>query len=139
MNRNILLAALAVPMVLTVDVAAARGTKPVKTGMVIRGQTLPPPVGAPGTSTGMPCDFSGDPVDAHGRLTDSSVNCGPGGTLPQNIVGLPVRFNAYCVIKAPVKSARLIQAPIQGDAKHCDLSGITPKDAMGQFKGAVWR
>jgi hypothetical protein len=139
MNRSILIAALAVPMVLTVDVAAARGTKPVKTGAVIRGITLPPPVGAPGTSTGMPCDFSGDPVDPNGRLTDSSVNCGPGGTLQQNIVGLPARFNAYCAIKAPVKSARLIQAPIPGDPNHCDLSGITPKDAMGQFKGAVWR
>lgn len=139
MNKSMLMAAMAVSMLLTADVAAARGAKPVKTGAVIRGLSLPPPVGAPGSSTGSTCDFSGDPVDQNGRLTDSSVNCGSDGTLQQNIVGLPSRFNAYCAIRAPVKSARLIRAPIPDDPNHCDLSGITPKDATRQFKGAVWR
>jgi hypothetical protein len=139
MKRRILLAVIAVPIILTVGNADAKGVKPVTSGAVIRGVTLPPPASGTGTSTGKTCDFSGDPVDQHGRLEGSSVNCAPGGTLPQNLVGLPARFNAYCVITAPVKSARLIQSPIPGDDNHCDLSGITPKDATRQFKGAVWR
>lgn len=114
------------------------GTTPVTTGKVIRGVTLPGG-GIPGQPTGKTCDFSGEAVNQHGQMTGASVNCGPGGTLQQNLVGLPARFNAYCVIDAPVKSARLIQAPVPGNAHHCDLSGITPKDATSQFKGSVWR
>jgi hypothetical protein len=133
---------LSIALALIAGVAAAEGTKPVTTGKVIRGLTLPPPPGAPGTPTGTTCDYSNentDPVDQNGTLTGSSVNCGPDGTLAQNLVGLPARFNAYCVIDAPVKSGRLIQASLPGDANHCDLSGIKPKDATGQFNGAVWR
>jgi hypothetical protein len=139
MNKSIVLATLVIPMVLAVGAATARGTKPVKTGAVIRGITLSPPVGASGTPAAATCSFSGDPVDQNGRLTGSSVNCGPSGTLPQNLLGLPARFNAYCAVNAPMKSARLIEAPIPDDPQHCDLSGITPKDATRQFKGAVWR
>jgi len=138
MKRTILLAALAAPMVLAGGLAAAQGTKPVKSGAVIRGLTLPG-AGVPGTSAGATCKFSNDPVGPHGRLTEASVNCGPGGTVQQNILGLPAYFNAYCAINAPVKGARLIQATIPGNANHCDLSGITPADATKQFKGAVWR
>jgi hypothetical protein len=138
MKRIFLLAALTVPMALTGGIAAAQGTKPVTTGAVIRGVTLPG-AGTPGSKAAATCDFSGEEVNQAGRMTGASVNCGPGGTTQQNIVGLPPRFNAYCVINAPVSGARLIQAPIPDDAKHCDLSGITPKDATGQFKGAIWR
>ena len=114
--------------------------KDVTSGAVIRGVTLPPPVGAPGTQTGKVCDFSGEEVNQAGKMTGASVNCQQGGTDAQVLAGLPARFNAYCVIRsAPVPSAKLIEAPIPGDANHCDLSGITPKDATGQFKGAVWR
>jgi hypothetical protein len=101
MRRAFFLTAMVAPLALTSDLAAAQGTKPVTTGKVIRGLTLPPPPGAPGTSTGTTCDFSGDPVDQNGRLTGSSVNCKPDGTLPQTLAGLPARFNAYCVIDAP--------------------------------------
>lgn len=111
----------------------------VTTGKVIRGVTLPGPAGPAGTSTGKTCDFSGEEVNQSGNMTGASVNCRANGTLPQVLVGLPVRFNAYCAITAPVKSARLITAPVPGNANHCDLSGITPKDATGQFGGAVWR
>ncbi len=145
MRRIFLLAALMAPMLLTGGFAAAQGTKPVKSGAVIRGLTLPG-VGVPGTSTGTTCNFSGEEVNQAGQMTGASVNCGPDGTLQQNIVGLPLFLNAYCVTKAPLKgAARLIQAPVPpspgnpGNANHCDLSGITPKDATGQFKGAVWR
>jgi hypothetical protein len=72
-------------------------------------------------------------------MTGASVNCRPGGNLATTLPGLPGRFDAYCIINAPVKSARVIQAPMPDNANHCDLSGITPKDATGQFKGAVWR
>jgi hypothetical protein len=72
-------------------------------------------------------------------MTGASVNCGPGGSIQQNIVGLPARFNAYCAISSPPKGGRLIEAPLPDDARHCDLSGITPKDATGRFGGAVWR
>ena len=140
MKRIIVLAVLTAPMALTGGIAAAQGTKPVTSGAVIRGLTLPGPPGVPGTSARATCKFSNDPVGQDGRLTDSSVNCGPGGTVQQNLVGLPAYFNAYCAINAPVKGARLIQAPIPGsNDKHCDLSGITPADATKQFKGAVWR
>ncbi|MDL2410736.1 protein rhiC [Rhizobium calliandrae] len=118
---------------------AKAGVKPVETGVVIRGVTLPGPIGAPGTSTGKTCEFSGEPVDPSGRMEGASVNCRPNGNLGNTLPGLPARFNAYCMIKAPVKSARLIQAPRSENANHCDLSGITRKDATGQFGGAVWR
>jgi hypothetical protein len=139
MKRIFLLAALTAPMVLTAGIAAAQGTKPVKSGAVIRGLTLPG-VGVPGTSTGTTCDFSGEDVNQAGQMTGASVNCRPGGTTQQNIIGLPLFLNAYCVTNAPLKgAARLIQAPVPGNANHCDLSAITPKDATGQFKGAIWR
>lgn len=139
MKRIILLAVLTAPMVLGGDLAAAQGTKPVKSGAVIRGLILPGPPGPPGTSAQATCKFSNDPVGPHGRLTEASVNCGPGGTVQQNLLGLPGNFNAYCAINAPVSGARLIQASISGNANHCDLSGITPKEATKLFKGAVWR
>ncbi|WP_261331488.1 hypothetical protein [Rhizobium leguminosarum] len=109
--------------------------KPVETGVVIRGVTLAGPVGNPGTSTGKTCDFSGEPVDPSGRLEGASVNCRPNGTRANTSPRLPARFNAYCMINAPVKRARLIQAARPENANHCDLSGITPKDATGQFGG----
>jgi hypothetical protein len=139
MKRNILLAALTVPLVLMAVSADAQGTKPVKTGVVIRGVTLSMPAGGPGTPAGATCDFSNDPVGQHGRLEGSSVNCAPGGTLQGTLFGLPGRFNAYCVVHAPVTGARLIESPIPDDPNHCDLSGITPKSATRQFKGARWR
>lgn len=113
--------------------------KPVITGVVIRGVTLPLPVGAPGTQSGKQCDFSGEDVGQNGRMTGASVNCRTGGNIGNTLPGLPARFNAYCIMNAPVKSARLIKAPVPGNANHCDLSGITPKDATGQFKGAIWK
>lgn len=139
------LAAFALTFTLTQGAAAEEhqkgkvAAKPVETGVVIRGVTLAGPVGNPGTSTGKTCDFSGEPVDPSGRLEGASVNCRPSGNRANTLPGLPARFNAYCVINAPVKSARLIQAARPDNANHCDLSGITPKDATGQFGGAVWR
>lgn len=115
------------------------GVTPVETGVVVRGVTLAGPVGAPGTSTGKTCDFSGEPVNPSGRMEGASVNCKPNGSLANTLPGLPARFNAYCVIKAPVKSARVLQASVPDNPNHCDLSGITPKDATSQFGGAVWR
>jgi hypothetical protein len=110
----------------------------VTTGKVVRGVTLAGGGGA-GTSTGKTCDFGGEDVDQGGKMTGASVNCRADGTLQQVLPGLPTRFNAYCVINAPVKSARMITASVPGNANHCDLSGITPKDATGQFGGSVWR
>lgn len=118
---------------------AATGVTPVTTGVVIRGLEMGPPYGVAGTKTGTTCDFSKEPVDQNGNLEDASVNCLPGGNLANTIVGLPDRFKAYCVINAPVKSARLIQSPVEGNDNHCSLSGIKIKDATGQFGGAVWR
>ena len=115
----------------------------VTTGKVIRGLVLPVPVPppVPGTPTGKVCDFSNEQVTQPGRLTGASVNCKQGETNTMNVLmGLPAYFTAYCVINAPVKSARLITAPIPNvNDNHCDLSGITPNDAKGQFGGAVWR
>jgi hypothetical protein len=111
----------------------------VTTGKVIRGVTLPGPVGATGTSTGVTCDFSGEDVDQNKKIEDASVNCKQGGTDTQVLRGLPQRFNAYCIIDAPVRSGRLITAPMSGNDQHCSLSGITITDATQQFGGAVWR
>lgn len=115
------------------------GIKPVTSGSVIRGLTLGGTRGAPGSPTGRSCDFGQESIGPDGRMLGASVNCRPGGDRANTIVGLPVRFDAYCAIDAPVKSARLIQAPQPDNNNHCDLSGITPKDATGQFQGAVWR
>ncbi|TQX84480.1 MULTISPECIES: protein rhiC [Rhizobium] len=118
---------------------ATAGVTPVETGVVIRGVTLTGPKGQPGSSTGKTCDFSGEAVNQSGRMEGASVNCKPNGNFATTLPGLPQRFDAYCVIKAPVKSARLLQAPVPDNPNHCDLSGITPKDATAQFGGAVWR
>ncbi|MGZ4989472.1 MAG: hypothetical protein ACXWFX_01310 [Methylobacter sp.] len=117
----------------------AEGVTPVTTGAVVRGVNAPGPVGAPGTSAGKTCDFSREEVNQAGNMTGASVNCQANGTTAQVLVGLPATFNAYCFTKAPPKSARLLKDPVSGNANHCDLSGITPKDATGQFGGAVWR
>jgi hypothetical protein len=123
--------------------AFADGAKPVTTGKLIRGVTLavpPGPAPVAGQSTGKPCDFTKEEVNPTGQITGASVNCLPGGTAAQVLEGLPPRFNAYCVIDASaLKSARVLQAAVPDNANHCDLSGIKPADAAGQFKGAVWR
>ena len=119
--------------------AALVGVKPVETGVVIRGLTINGRVGTKGTPTYTTCSFVDEPVGQRGRMKGASVNCRPDGNLHDTLPGLPARFNAYCVIDAPVKSGRLIQAEVPDNANHCDLSGITPKDAEGQFGGAVWR
>lgn len=122
--------------------AQADGAKPVNSGPVVRGVDLGPrPATAnPGDPTGKSCDFSKENVNQAGQMTGASVNCSPDGTVPPLVVNLPARFTAYCVVRsAPVKSARLIQASVPSNATHCDLSGITPKDATQQFGGAVWR
>ncbi|MGB3313955.1 MAG: hypothetical protein WBB85_06050 [Albidovulum sp.] len=119
--------------------AVMDGVTPVTTGVVIRGVTIGGPAGAAGTTTGTTCSFGREEVDINGRILGASVNCRPGGNLANTLQGLPLRFDAYCVINAPVKSARLIEADVPDNPNHCDLSGITPKDAEGQFKGAVWR
>lgn len=140
MKQIFLLTALMAPMVLTGGLASAQGTKPVKSGTVVRAVALAGPAGASGTPALATCDFSRDPVDGTGHLSGSSVNCGPYTTQQKiNDLPLPAHFNAYCITSAPPKGARLIQASIPGNASHCDLSGITPKDAKAQFGGAKWR
>lgn len=132
----------AVALLLCAGAAQADGTKPVTGGPVVRGVTiLPRPAGAnTGDSTGKTCDFSKEDVDQSGYMIGASVNCGADATVTALVADLPARFNAYCVVRsAPVKSARLIPAPLSGNDTHCDLSGIKPKDATGQFGGAVWR
>lgn len=124
--------------------ALADGKDPVTTGAVIRGVTLPGPAGAKGTDTGSRCNFDSEETDSRGKMTGASVNCKAGGTEKNVLAGLPSRFNAYCVLTAPVKGARLIPDPETkkgggGNKNHCDLSGITPQDAQGQFGRAVWR
>lgn len=132
--------ALALALALASLTVSAAATAQVTTGKVIRGLTLSGPAGVPDTPTGTTCDFSGEDVDQANKMTGASVNCKPGSsTKAQVIPGLPARFNAYCMIDAPVKSARVIQAGIPGNTNHCDLSGITPKDATNQFGGALWR
>lgn len=121
------------------EVSALNTVTPVKTGVVIRGVTVGGPAGASGTKTGTVCNFSQEEVGIDGRMLGASVNCRPNSDLAQTLPGLPARFDAYCVMNAPVKSARVIQADVPGNPNHCDLSGITPKDATGQFKGAIWR
>ena len=133
------LAGVMTQQVLADDKSLWGGVKPVTTGVVIRGVTIGGPAGAAGTKTGQVCSFGTEEVGIHGRMLGASVNCRPDGNLANTLQGLPPRFDAYCVIKAPVKSARLIEADVPGNPNHCDLSGITPKDATGQFKGSVWR
>ncbi len=138
--KRILLTALTASMLLAHGSAGAQGTKAVTSGFVIRGLT----VGGGGTTgtpigNGRTCDFSRDPVSQTGHLEGSSVNCAPNGTLQGTMFGLAANFTAYCAMKAPVRGARLIQAPLPDNPNHCDLSGITPKDATQQFKGAYWK
>jgi hypothetical protein len=133
------LAGMATQQAMAEDAGLMAGVTPVTTGVVIRGVTIGGPAGAQGTPTGEVCSFGTEEVDINGRMLGASVNCRPNGNLANTLQGLPPRFDAYCVINAPVKSARLIEADVPGNPNHCDLSGITPKDATGQFKGSVWR
>lgn len=117
--------------------AAAGPVKPVTTGKVVRGVTLPGPPGPAGTSTGKQCDFSGESVSQTGHLEDASVNCGS-----DDVAGLvrtlPARFNAYCVADVSRLGGRLIKAELPDNRNHCSLSAITPKDATQKFGGALW-
>jgi len=119
--------------------SAAAG--PVTTGVVLRGVTPDPslPVGLPGTPVGITCDFSNEDVDQHGRMEGASVQCKAKGDTKKTIKGLPARFTAYCEVEAKRLGGRLITAPVKDNKNHCDLSGITPKDATQEFGGAVWR
>jgi hypothetical protein len=85
------------------------------------------------------CSFGTEEVDINGRMLGASVNCRPNGNLANTLQGLPPRFDAYCVINAPVKSARLIEADVPGNPKPLRSLRHHPKDATGQFKGSVWR
>jgi hypothetical protein len=117
--------------------ATAGPVKPVTTGKVVRGVTLPGPPGPPGTSTGRQCDFSGESVSQTGHLEDASVNCGSDNVAA--LVGtLPARFNAHCVADVSRLGGRLIPAPLPGNRYHCSLSALTPRDATQKFGGAVW-
>lgn len=123
--------------------AQAGDGQTVSTGPVIRGIT----VGGGGTPgqklDGIDCaNFQDEEVDSSGRMNEASVQCRPGGTEGNTLIGLPPRFDAYCIIAdvAKLKGGQLIQAPIPDKNKnHCLLSGITPKDAQKQFRGAKWR
>lgn len=153
MNRKILLAAAAVAALAsackdspkgapTPDTGQASGadagTKPVTTGVVVRGLELKA-TGSPGTPTGRDCDFSKEEVGPTGHMTGASVQCLAGGKLPEVLASLPSRFDAYCSVEASRLKGRLIPAPIPGNDEHCDLSAITPKDAQAAFGGARWR
>ncbi|SJM94507.1 hypothetical protein CRENPOLYSF2_4010001 [Crenothrix polyspora] len=116
----------------------ADGVVPVESGVVIRGVKLSGQPGSPGTPTGKTCDFSGEEVNQEDKLEGASVNCKKGGNLKEVIKQLPNRFNAYCFTNAPIKSARVLPAPVSGNRNHCDLSGITRADATKQFGGSVW-
>ncbi|WP_309644169.1 hypothetical protein [Phenylobacterium sp.] len=120
--------------------ALVGGVVPVTTGVVIRGLSMPG-IPAPGQKTGRTCDFSREDVDQNGRMTDASVQCQPGGTYASTIGGLAPPFTAYCMIDAKrlPGGARLIPAPVSGNANHCSLSAVKPKDATGFFGGATWR
>ncbi|MHB8287038.1 MAG: hypothetical protein ACYDD1_20510 [Caulobacteraceae bacterium] len=140
---------LATLIALSAEVAAAKpkgnagGVTPITSGVVIRGQTIKPPPapGASGTKTGTACDnFNEEDVDQNGNMTGASVQAGNGLTLAEAIVGLPQRFNAYCVVtKASLLSGRLLPAPVPGNANHADLSAMKPKAAIQAFGGAIWR
>jgi hypothetical protein len=125
----------------TVQPTAAAGTVPVTTGVVVRGQTVPGN-GTTGEKVGGNCEnFRSEEVTQTGQLSGASVQCKRGGTVADVIKSLPTRFNAYCVLDAKKlrNVARLIPAQKDGNNEHCDLSAITPDDAVGLFGGAIWR
>jgi hypothetical protein len=133
------LAAMAAFAVFAAGPAAAQTV--VSTGVVLRGVTVPG-AGVPGHKVpGRTCDFNDEETDPNGKMTGASVQCHADGNVGNTLPGLPQRFNAYCKVEAKtLKGApRLITAAIPGNANHCDLSGITPKDATGRFGGAIWR
>ena len=117
-----------------------KAVKPAITGALIRGLTLPGN-GAAGTPAATSCNFMQEAVGRDGLMEDASVNYMPGGSIQQSLRGLPERFNAYCVIEPPrqLNGGHLLKAPVKGNANHYSLSDISPKDAQGQFRGALWR
>jgi len=124
--------------VLVAAAAVAAGQRPVTTGIVVRGVTVPGH-GAAGASTGRTCDFSSEETTMAGKMTGASVQCASGATLATALAHLPARFNAYCAAQASRVGGQLISAPVPGNAEHCDLSALSPKDATAKFGGAVRR
>lgn len=113
--------------------------QPVTTGVMVRGVSLSGPMGAPGTATGRVCDFSNEETTPTRGMAGASVQCRANGNLTNTLPGLPARFNAYCAPTSSRVGGRVIAAPVVGNTNHCDLSGITPRNATVAFGGAVWR
>lgn len=114
------------------------GSQPVTKGKVVRGVNAPPPPGGAGTPNGRTCDFSREEVDQNGRMTGASVQCGS-DDVATLLANLPGTFNSYCVAEASRLGGRLISAPVSGNARHCDLSALTPAQATDRFGGGKWR
>lgn len=135
-----MLRTLAATAALALLTAAPAVADPVSTGVVIRGVTVPGNGVSGAMVPGRTCDFSGEETTQTGHMTGASVQCRTQGNLTTTLPGLPQRFNAYCVMQARnLGGARLIEAPRDENANHCDLSGMTPADATQRFGGATWR
>lgn len=91
-------------------------------------------------SPGRTCDCSREDVDGADHMTDASVLCLAGGNVASTIPRMAANFTAYCVMDAKhLDGARVITAPMRGNANHCLLSGMKPKAATDAFGGAKWR
>jgi hypothetical protein len=121
--------------------AHAADSEPVRSGIVLRGLSLPGPVGQSGTDAGTKCDFSGEALDSGGRLAEAAVFCAAGDSKALAIAALPSKYNAYCVIANArnLRKADLFRVPSLFSSYKCTLSGITERDATLQFQGAQWR
>ena len=83
--------------------------------------------------------FGKEDLDGDDRLTDASVNCIEGETDTNLIMaGMPASMHAYGFRTASAekiiqKGGRVMKAEIKGNPNHCQIFGLSLKDATNLF------
>lgn len=83
--------------------------------------------------------FSKEDLDQNDRLMEASVNCIEGvDNISQIMAGMPNSMFQYGIRSATVekiiqKGGRVMKAPVPGNPNHCQIFGLSLKDANNLF------
>jgi hypothetical protein len=83
--------------------------------------------------------FDTEVLDEHGRLMEASVNCKEGvNNVAQIMLGMEPAMHQFGIRIAKVekiiqKGGRVMIAPVPGNPNHCQIFGLSLKDANDLF------